>query len=523
MRPAGRTDRRARSVFVYYPRMNSTRGILAGAFALAFVLAAACGGGASGRPSVRSFTGAPSSLPPGGGEATLAWNVHGALFITIDHGVGLVSGSAGTVSVALSTSTTFTLTAQNHTAVATAQATVVVPATITVSGTVLLNGPLPGVSVAVLGQGLEAVVSDTAGHFTIAGVVPPYDLAASDAVIGDTIIFRGVSKTDPTFHFLAAPVVGHTATIVGGLTNGGFPTAAGTSTIVRVFSPEGIANGATVTPATGAYSITPSWNGPSTTQARLHALQIVNGPPMSFTGQVSSSVLVHPGDTVVAQNLALVPMTTGTISGTTIPPPGANVIALDLSLRYGGGGVPFGIPQPTEDVLRIASVFSTAAGFSLKSPVVPSTSLDLDVFAFGSTVMNSITTTLHGLSANASGLSIVSAAPPLALLPVNGTVTDPGTNFSIDAPPSSVNHFYFYGGGTPLRIEVVTTANQISMPDFAEIGAVLPPGVTMNWQAESDGPFGSIDESLSTLPPSTTVPTYSGFTQVVSITIGSTP
>lgn len=60
-------------------------------------------------PKISSFTATPASLPAGGGDVTLAWSVSNAKKLSIDPGIGEVSGSQTTVRV--SQSTTFTLTA----------------------------------------------------------------------------------------------------------------------------------------------------------------------------------------------------------------------------------------------------------------------------------------------------------------------------------------------------------------------------------------------------------------------------
>lgn len=64
------------------------------------------------KPIVPTFTATPATLPVGGGQVTLEWSVAGASTVTIDNGVGTVTGlTSKTVSV--TQSTTFTLTASN--------------------------------------------------------------------------------------------------------------------------------------------------------------------------------------------------------------------------------------------------------------------------------------------------------------------------------------------------------------------------------------------------------------------------
>jgi hypothetical protein len=81
---------------------------------LFLALVMACGSGApsgDGKPTIDSFTASPSFLAAGGGDSTLSWSVAGATTLSIDRGVGTVTGSSARVSV--TASTLFTLTATN--------------------------------------------------------------------------------------------------------------------------------------------------------------------------------------------------------------------------------------------------------------------------------------------------------------------------------------------------------------------------------------------------------------------------
>ncbi len=75
-------------------------------------------------PVVKSFDVNPSAITQGQ-TATLQWDVSGAKSVSIDQGIGATS-SAGTQSVAPSTSTTYTLSATNGAGSTTSSATVMV-------------------------------------------------------------------------------------------------------------------------------------------------------------------------------------------------------------------------------------------------------------------------------------------------------------------------------------------------------------------------------------------------------------
>jgi len=76
-------------------------------------------------PVISTFAASPSAIA-GGQNSVLGWTVSGATQLSIDHGVGTVTGASRTVSPAATT--TYTLTASNGTGSATAQTTITITA-----------------------------------------------------------------------------------------------------------------------------------------------------------------------------------------------------------------------------------------------------------------------------------------------------------------------------------------------------------------------------------------------------------
>lgn len=103
----------------------------AGAIATALIalLLAACGGDNTtlAAPTIAAFSATPAALPAGGGSVQLSWTTVGASQLSIDNGVGDVSGLANKT-IMVTAGTTFTLTATNDTGTATATTTVTVAA-----------------------------------------------------------------------------------------------------------------------------------------------------------------------------------------------------------------------------------------------------------------------------------------------------------------------------------------------------------------------------------------------------------
>lgn len=106
---------------------------------------------AAGAPVITSFSADPANLPAGGGSVTLAWEVTGATTLSIDQGVGDVTGLTQKP-VEVTASTTFTLTATNVAGSVTADASITVNPTPGTTGslTVTIDG---------LPEDLEAAVT----------------------------------------------------------------------------------------------------------------------------------------------------------------------------------------------------------------------------------------------------------------------------------------------------------------------------------------------------------------------------
>jgi hypothetical protein len=97
-----------------------------------------------GAPVLTSFTATPTTLPNGGGAVTLSWTASDANTLSIDHGIGNVSGQVS-ASVNVSATTTFTLTATNAIGTTTATTTVTVqpPAVPTITSFTATPASLP--------------------------------------------------------------------------------------------------------------------------------------------------------------------------------------------------------------------------------------------------------------------------------------------------------------------------------------------------------------------------------------------
>ena len=164
------------------------------AFLLPLLLA--CSGGKAGPaptpapapPVISAFTASPATITAGQ-VSTLSWSVSGASALSIDHGIGAVSGASVTVSPGLTT--TYTLTASNGAGSVTATATVTVnpgppvigaftasPATITAGQLSTLSWSVSGASALSIDHGIGAVSGTSV---TVSpGLTTTYTLTASN-------------------------------------------------------------------------------------------------------------------------------------------------------------------------------------------------------------------------------------------------------------------------------------------------------------------------------------------------------
>jgi hypothetical protein len=141
-------------------------------------------------PTIVSFTATPATIHTGE-SSTLSWNVTNATSLTIDNGVGAVTGTSKSVSP--TQTTTYTLTATNTAGSRTATATVTIqlvppvvtsftatPASIMEGGTSTLAWTVTGATTITIDQGIGAVAATGTTDVT-PGATTTYTLTATNA------------------------------------------------------------------------------------------------------------------------------------------------------------------------------------------------------------------------------------------------------------------------------------------------------------------------------------------------------
>ena len=156
--------------------------------------------------------------------------------------------------------------------------------TITVAGRVLdlLQQPLPDITVALGGQ---IATTDQAGQFTIPDVTVPYTLTAFSVARNAAVVYEGLTRSDPTIAWPEGTFQpSHQARVAGIFTSGAAAASGVVATVVVWSSAAGQIQERTTA---SSYVLPVDWNGGTSLDGALHALQIaalVDGIPTSFPG-----------------------------------------------------------------------------------------------------------------------------------------------------------------------------------------------------------------------------------------------
>ena len=360
---------------------------------------------------------------------------------------------------------------------------------ITVTGKVIgiNNQPVP--SVPVLIKGLPSVNTDANGSFTIPNVTTPYSIAVVDGTNNRALVYRGLTRPDPTLFWPGVtPGTSHTASVSGSLLPWtaiapGTKTTAGAAFVSTETS-------ASTTPnlTSGAFTIAANWYGAaSTTTGSVYALvwdYDANNLPTTFSkfGK-RSNVSLLDGTTNANQNDTLGTAQTAQLSGTVNVASGYTLMTRTLSAVFDSKG---GIPVLSDN--------TAIPNFTYNTPNVSGATVSLVVSA-SKTGSGNVETFTSGLAVNKTGVTVnVPAAPELSLPVNNATGITTGSPFSWTPLSGGVHLLEFNPAvaGQP-RLSVITMATSDSIPDLSSAGLTLPKGATYTWFLEAVAPFASID------------------------------
>jgi hypothetical protein len=367
---------------------------------------------------------------------------------------------------------------------------------VTVTGIVVgSNGQaVAGVPVVITGQ--PSTNTDAGGKFTLANVSTPYDISVVDAAHMAALVYKGLTRTDPSLLFLGSnPGVTRTGNVSGKISGGTFTPNQGANdlTVVAFASPETMNSGTTL--AGGAFGpLALSWYGPSVTTGNLYAIQFTKdagGLPVAsgYKGYgVRSGIAVNDGSTLNNQFDTLQSVPTNQFTGTITVPAGQTLAAKALFVKLSQFAA-----------LQLISESNGNGNLSYYTPAIPGGTLLLGMEATGT----GGSTTIYwkpALATSATGVPVTMVAPPGLSLPVAAaTGIDTTVTFSWTAMPGAVHLVVFMGGSGKPSYYVLTAGTSATIPNMKQFGLGLPASSSYTWFVYGFGPTAGVDAAAGSV------------------------
>ncbi len=365
--------------------------------------------------------------------------------------------------------------------------------TITVSGFVKDYDGEPISGVVVIIRGSTPVTTAGDGSFSVANVTAPYDLSVVLGTQNTVVIFKGLTRSDPTLSYSVSLATLKTATITGTV-----PGAAGKTTIVFFVSGTK-AWRVTANQATGDFTINATWYGSTGSYVgKLYVLRWTLGPnnlPLVYDAYGERALTISSGGTFANNNFVVGDLTDPaeqSISGTINRPTTAYTLT----------GKQF--------YLNIGSAYVVVAGesgtltdnFSYNVPSIAGALFGVNTFATLTTTPTNRLAFAYdaGITPGTSNEVVNLLTAPQANLPAhNGTGIDTSTAFLWTA-----------GGGTGIYLIsiaptagvhpaylIYTQSTTVTIPNYSAQGLGLPANTPYQWQLVQYYPVASVDAVAS--------------------------
>lgn len=446
----------------------------------------------AGGPEIAFFTATPSSIPAGG-SAVLSWGVSGATTVSIDNGVGDVSGMA-TKSVSPSATTTYTLTATNSAGSSTARATITMAA--------------PGCTLAVE-PGNLSVASGATATATIScgsvqpGFTTPLTLTVSGAPEGvsvsaaPTSLVPGTGRSTVTVSAAATAAAG-SATLRVRAAGGSLTQTVAiplTITAPASFSLGLAATSLSVQPgASGTTTVTTTHTGAFNAPISLSATGAPGGVNVTFApaalaapGDGSSTLTVAAASSAANGTYKLTIQATGggqtktqVLTLTIQPAPGFNFSASPqkLSLVQGVSGT------AKVTVSGVVGGFSSAVTLNATlpggSPLPAGLSAAFAPSSFAAPGSGTSTLTLtanRSLAAGTYALTLTASGGGLTRTAAVTLVVTAAPSFTLKASPASLS----VRSGDSVSAQISSTSTGGFQAPVSLAAGTLPPGVTVTF------------------------------------------
>jgi hypothetical protein len=359
---------------------------------------------------------------------------------------------------------------------------------ITVAGKVIGANKQPVSGVPVLIAGIPSVNTDPNGNFSIANVGRPYTITVIDAANKQAILYRGLTRSDPTLIFLGSnPGVKKVASLSGRIfPASSYPEPATRKTLVGFVSSE-TGRTTTATGATGLYTLSNAeWYGPSTTTGTLHALQYdyntSTGLPTTYVGYgVRSGISLLDATSNPNGNDTMSVVGTTSMTGSVTAPAG-----------YVISGKTVGMVLGNTAGLNLLSDNNPAASFTYAMPNITGATFRIGVIAAKASTGTTLVWKAN-VAGNATGVTVTVPGAPELSLPINAaTNVSTSTPFSWSQYTGGVHLLIFNGGSKP-SYYIVTSATSDSIPNLSSAGLGLPTSSAYSWNVYGFGPFADVD------------------------------
>lgn len=444
------------------------------------------------KPTIVSFTANPSTVAAGGDSVKLTWKVNGATSLSISSGVGSVTPvDSGSVTIFVTASTTFTLTATNSAGNVTSDALVAVAQAVTVNGFVKdIDGePIAGATIIIKGK--SPTTTGASGNFSVSNVTIPYEARLIiSGVQQAAVVYQGLTRLDPIIFYLGSTTSSKTATITGSV-----PAAAGKTTMV-FFVSGSEAWYTTANQTTGAYTIYADWTG--STSSFTGSIQVLrwtpnlNGLPQQYDAYgLEDNVTISDGGTFSNNNFISSDFTdpaeqniTGSI---TRPSSSYSVKNKNLYINFGTAYIP----------IAGEAGASLTDNFSYTVPSLTGATFQIDVNAEISAIPSSRITLFSkkGISGGATGINITLANAPKLNLPANnGIGIDTTTQFLwTNGSSTGISLIYMLPMGQGPTFFIFTDGSSSYIPNLNPQGLGLPAFQPYQWFTVEFYPVTSID------------------------------
>ena len=361
---------------------------------------------------------------------------------------------------------------------------------ITVTGKVVGQNGQAVASVPVVVPGKASTNTDGSGNFSIANVTTPYDISLVNASSKSAIVYKGLTRTDPTLMFFgSSPGTSHTGKISGKISGGEFTPNQPVTDVTNVAFVSAATTAYAYATANGQFgAMSLSWYGPTATTGSLYAIQFTAGagglPVASgYKGYgVRNGIAVNDGSTMTNQFDTLQSVTTSQFTGTVTVPSGYTLAGKAVYANVAPSAVIF-----------LFSESNAITNLSYYTPGIPGATLLLGAEAT-KTGGGTAITWRNGLAIGATGVSVSIVTPPELSLPVNAaTGVDTTVTFTWTAMTGGVHLVLFTAAGSNPAYYVVTTGTSATIPNMKPFGLGLPGTTAYQWQVYGFGPFSSVD------------------------------